>query len=113
MNEILIKNRDILIQAATRNYIHGISAAQAGELYKTAKELGLPVGKPNCPKCVLQMCIKLGKYILDEEAKAPATQEPAQETNRDTQDTPNTEDNKTISTTKKKAPGRKTKNDKK
>lgn len=110
MNEILIKNRDILVQAATRNYIHGVSAAQAGELYNTAKELGLTVGKPNCPKCVLQMCIKLGKYILDEEAKAPATKEPAQETNRDTQNTPNTEDNKTISTAKKKAQGRKTKN---
>lgn len=113
MNEILIKNRDILVQAATRNYIHGISAAQAGELYKTAKELGLPVGKPNCPKCVLQMCIKLGKYILNEEAKAPATPEPAQATNGDTQDTPNTEDNKTISTTKKKAPAKKTKTTKK
>ena len=113
MNEILTKNRDILIQAATRNYIHGVSAAQASELYNAAKELGLTVGKPTCPKCVLQMCIKLGKYILNEEAKAPATQEHAQEPNSDTQDTPNAEDNKTISTTKKKAPGRKTKNDKK
>lgn len=111
MNEILIKNRDILIQAATRNYIHGVSAAQASELYKVAQELGIPVGKPNCPKCVLQMCIKLGKYIINEEAKIQ--KEMLQETNRDTQEAPNTKDNKTISTTKKKAPVKKTKTTKK
>jgi len=69
MDAILVKYHDILIKAYKSNYVHGLSSSQAKELFEVAGTLGLRTGTSNCPVCVLRTCEKLGKYILEQEAK--------------------------------------------